>query len=92
MAVKQEEVVQAGQTEEQDVTELSRHFLPDWLYQTLKWVALLALPTCAWGYQALAEVWGFPYVSQIPFTLNVCGTVLAVLIGASTLKGLSRGK
>lgn len=69
--------------------EPTNFMLPDKLYTVLKWVALLLLPTCAWGYEALAQVWGWGYVNQIPFTLNVCGTIIAVLIGASTIKNMN---
>lgn len=67
------------------------HFIfPEKVYQALKWIALLALPTLAWGYQALGapDVWNFPYLTQIPFTLNVIGTIIAVLIGASAISNL----
>ena len=62
-----------------------KYWLPDKVYGVLKWVGLLLLPTLAWGYSMLAGAWGLPFAEEIPFTLNVCGTIVAVLIGASTL-------
>lgn len=67
------------------------YWLPDRVYDVLKWVGLLALPTLAWAYQALAGAWGLPYAEQVPMTLNICGTAVAVLIGASELKARGGG-
>lgn len=61
------------------------YLLSDSAYNLLKWVGLLLLPTLAWGYTMLANAWGLPYAEQVPFTLNVIGTIIAVLIGASAL-------
>ncbi len=69
----------------------NKYLLPDSVYDVLKWVGLLLLPTLAWMYSMLAGAWELPYAEQIPFTLNVCGTVIAVLIGASTLNNIRKG-
>ena len=73
--------------EEKDTSQLPRYWLPDAAYQALKWIGLLALPTAAWVYQALAGIFGWPMATEVPMALNVCGTAVAVLIGASSLKG-----
>ena len=71
--------------EETEVGQLPRYWLPDAVYQALKWVGLLALPTAAWAYQALAGIFGWP------LAINVCGTAIAVLIGASSIKAMGGG-
>lgn len=53
-------------------------------YDILKWICLICLPAAAWGYSALADVWGLPFSDQIPETINIIATVLGVLIGVST--------
>ena len=64
------------------------YLLPDKVYDVLKWVGLLLLPTLAWVYNALAGSWDLPYAEQVPFTLNIIGTMIAVLIGASSLNNI----
>lgn len=73
--------------EDKDVAQAPKYWLPDRLYQVLKWIGLAALPTLAWGYQAIAGVWNLPLASEASMTLNIIGTLVAVLIGASALKG-----
>lgn len=67
------------------------YLLPDGVYDVLKWIGLLLLPTLAWVYSALAGAWGLPYAEQVPFTLNILGTMVAVLIGASSLNNVIKG-
>ena len=64
----------------------TNYLLPDNVYNVLKWVALLLLPTCAWLVTALSDVWGIPMASQISMTLNIIGTFIAALIGVSALQ------
>ena len=59
--------------------------LPDKVYDVLKWICLICFPALAYGYSALAEVWGLPYAEQIPQTINIVAFVIGVLIGVSTL-------
>lgn len=68
-----------------------RYLLPSNVYDILKWVGLLLLPTLAWVYTMLAGAWNLPYAEQIPFTLNVLGTCIAILIGASSLNNVIKG-
>ncbi len=68
-----------------------KYLLPSNVYDVLKWVGLLLLPTLAWVYTMLAGAWNLPYAEQIPFTLNVLGTCIAVLIGASSLNNVIKG-
>ena len=68
----------------------SNYALPDKVYDVLKWVGLLLLPTLAWVYTSLAGAWGLPYAEEVPFTLNILGTCVAVLIGASSISSIVR--
>lgn len=63
----------------------SNYLLPDKVYNVLKWVALLLLPTLAWMSTSLGDVWGFDGAA-VSTTLNICGTAIAALIGVSTLR------
>lgn len=87
------EVEVAGEADRVDV-ELSvdgqviksNYLLPDKVYNVLKWVALLLLPTMAWVSTMLCNTWGLPYGPEISTTLNMLGTAIAALIGISSLK------
>ena len=68
----------------------SNYLLPDAVYNALKWIALLLLPTCAWLITALSGVWDIPMAEQISMSLNILGTFIAVLIGVSTLQNTYR--
>lgn len=59
--------------------------LPDKIYDVLKWVALVFLPACAVLYGALAKVWGWPYPSEIVYTITAVDTFLGGLLGISTI-------
>lgn len=69
--------------------------LPDKVYDFLKWACLIAAPALAWGYGELGNVWGLPYVLEIPKTINIVALVIGVCLGVSTLnynKGLIVGE
>ena len=58
--------------------------IPDKAYEIIKWVALVVLPGAGALYAALAQLWGWPYVEQIPATLQTICFFLGALIGVST--------
>lgn len=60
-----------------------KYFLPNELYDVLKWVGLIALPAFAVFYATIAPAWGLPYPDQVVLTLNACGVLIGTLIGAS---------
>ena len=62
-----------------------QYFLPNNVYDVLKWIGLIAFPALAVFYQSIGPVWGLPYVDQIVTTLNALGLLVGVLIGASAL-------
>ena len=54
------------------------------LYDILKWVTMIVIPALATAYVGLAEIWGFPYASEIAKTAAVVCTLLGALLGIST--------
>lgn len=67
----------------------------DRLYTILKWVALIVLPALGTLYFALAQIWGFPYGSEIVGTITAIDTFLGTILGISTVsynKGLMEQK
>ena len=68
--------------------------LPDRAYNFLKWTCLIALPALAVFYAVIAKIWGLPYESEIPATINAVAVLIGALIGVSHLsikKGESDG-
>ena len=59
------------------------YFIPEKLYQLLKWVGLIALPALAVFYGTCAPAWGWPDADAVVLTLNAAGLLVGVLIGAS---------
>ena len=58
--------------------------LPDSVYDVLKWVTMIVLPSCATAYVGLASVWGWPYADETAKTTAVVCTLLGALLGIST--------
>ena len=62
--------------------------IPSKLYTALKWTGLIAFPALAVFFGTVAQAWGMDAgTSQaVVTTLNACGTLVGVLIGASAAK------
>ena len=56
-----------------------KYFLPNGVYDVLKWLGLIAMPALAVFYGTVAPAWGWPAPEAVVLTLNALG----VLIGAS---------
>lgn len=54
------------------------------VYDIIKWVALVVLPGVGALYATLAQMWGWPYVEEVPGTLQAICFFLGALIGVST--------
>ena len=62
--------------------------VPDWLipnrvYDVLKWMGLLVLPTSAWLVGVIGPAWGL--------TLNAVGAAVGAIIGASAINARKGG-
>ena len=57
--------------------------MPDKLYDVLKWVCLICLPALAVFYFTIAKIWGLPFESEIPATINAVAVLIGALIGLS---------
>ena len=62
------------------------YWLPDKIYQVLKWVALVVLPAMAIFVNSAGPSLGLPHVDVIVTTLNALGLLVAACIGASQYK------
>jgi hypothetical protein len=59
--------------------------LKDSVYNVLKWIAIIVLPALSVLYGTLAGIWGLPYATQIPLTIDAIDVFLGALIGISHL-------
>ena len=59
------------------------YFLPNNVYQILKWLGLIACPALATFVGVVGPVWGMPYVDATVTTINATGLLIGALIGAS---------
>lgn len=62
------------------------YWLPDKVYQMLKWVALVVLPALAVFVNTAGPSLGLPHVDVIVTTLNALGLLVAACIGVSQYK------
>lgn len=62
------------------------YLLPDKVYQTLKWAALVLLPALAVFTNTVGPALGLPHVDAIVTTLNALGLLIAACIGVSQAK------
>lgn len=56
------------------------------VYNILKYVAQIGLPSLATLYFALSGIWGLPFGEQIVGTITAIDTFLGVLLGLSTIQ------
>ena len=61
------------------------YFLPDNVYQILKWLGLIACPALATFVGVVGPIWGMPYVDATVTTINATGLLIGALIGASAI-------
>ena len=61
------------------------YFLPDNVYQILKWLGLIACPALATFVGVVGPDWGMPYVDATVTTINATGLLIGALIGASAI-------
>ena len=54
-------------------------------YNTLKWIAQIALPALGTLYFALAQIWGLPFGEQIVGTITAIDAFLGALLKVSLL-------
>lgn len=64
-----------------------RYIIPDKLYDILKWVAWLAVPSLATLLGTVGSVWGWPHTTAIVTTVTAIGVFIGGLIGVSAATG-----
>ena len=57
---------------------------PNKVYDILKWLVMIAIPAATVLYVAMAEIWGWPYSSEIAKTSTAVCAFMGALLGIST--------
>ena len=73
-----------------EVSDYPRYWLPEPVYQMLKWTALVLMPLASVIYTALAGVWGWGGANEIAATLQIVGVAIGVTIGVSEISSIAR--
>lgn len=58
--------------------------LPSKIYDWLKYITIIVIPSLASAYTGLSRIWSLPYASEIPATATVLCTLLGALLCIST--------
>ena len=56
------------------------------VYDVLKWIVVLVLPSLATLYSVLAGVWALPFAEQIPDTIMAVDAFLGAVLMISSVK------
>lgn len=56
------------------------------VYDVLKWIALVGFYALNYLWVELADVWGFPYATEIGKTISIIGVALGIVLGISGIK------
>lgn len=60
--------------------------IPDKLYDTLKWIAVIVIPALVVLIKTVFPVWHIPCADAISTTVAAVGLFLGAIIGVSTIK------
>lgn len=55
------------------------------IYDILKWVVTVVLPAIGTLYANLGDIWGLPYVQEVPATILAIVTFGGVVLGVSSV-------
>ena len=69
-----------------NMAEDPRGFLPDRVYDILKWVAIIVMPALSTFIVGLGGIWSLPYAGQVAATVTAIGVLLGAFLGLSSVK------
>ena len=56
------------------------------VYDILKWAITVVLPAIGTFYATLGDIWGLPYVEQVPATILAVVTLGSAILGVSSIQ------
>lgn len=60
-----------------------KYWLPNDVYDVIKFVVTVILPALSVAYAGLAGIWGWPYADEVTRTIAVVYTFLCAIMGIS---------
>lgn len=60
------------------------YWLPDKVYDVIKWIVTILLPAASVAYVGLAAILGWPYADEVSRTIAVVYTFLCAVMGISS--------
>lgn len=60
--------------------------MPNHLYDILKWLVIIVLPSFGTLYSGLSDVWNFPLAPQVVTTINTVCTFLGAVLCISSIE------
>ena len=70
-------------TSDETTSQIVQSFIPNKVYEFLKWLALIVLYAAATFIGAVGPAWGCPHVNEIVLTLTAAGTLLGAVLGVA---------
>ena len=65
---------------------MNMNFLPDRVYDVLKWIAIVCLPALSTFIVVISRIWGWPDLgSTIAQTITAVACLLGALLGISSI-------
>lgn len=67
-------------------TTTTNYLIPDKVYTTLKWLAMLGIPALSTFVQAIGTIWGLDIAEPIALTITAVGAFLGGIVGVSAYR------
>ena len=64
---------------------MTNKYLPEKVYDLLKWLAQIGLPALGTLYFALSQIWGLPFGEEIVGTITAIDAFIGALVGLSKI-------
>lgn len=62
-----------------------QYWLPDHIYDAIKFIVTVVMPAVSVLYVGLAGIWGWPYADEVSRTIAVVYTFLCAVMGISSM-------
>jgi len=76
--------------ETDDMPDVPPYIMPDYMYDVLKWISIIVLPSLGLFVETIGPQWGLPYVDAIVTTILATGVFIGSCIGASQISSMGR--
>ena len=67
-----------------------KYYIPDKVYDVLKWVCITLIPLIAWAYGYFGGIWAWPMQEQIIQTITGIGAFCGVVLGIDQVQAWAK--